>query len=428
MASIGSSLRDEDEVRLQEFFSRRVRFHLLYKSSHHGAGIDQLLERFDLHGKYLLTVFLESVSIRGAFISESLLHGKSFSDKEAFVFTMSSYSGERFPRGCYKRDPFPVSVGSDFISIGKGLNLQLLNGSWYVTFSKHVFYNGTVSDNNVCCKDVELHRVQDVNDILPNPWREALLLGPVGSGKSSFINSVRSTMYNRFVHLPNIGTAVEGFTQKMTTYNIRVKERGCLGVLSLCDVMALGDDDSSGLSHDDALAVIKGHVPDGYKFQKGVTISDTVKGYIADPTLTDQIHCVLFVLDASKMASYSSSLEAMLKKLHAAISDLGIPQLVLLTHVDRVCLGVQKDVKDVYYSQAVQEKMQKAATMVGLPLSYILPVKNYFSTLTVDCNTDILLLSVVMSILQAVDDSLEDQYTSSFVSSTPVIDFGHLGI
>lgn len=55
--------------------------------------------------------------------------------------------------------------------------------------------------------------------------------------------------------------------------------------------------------------------------------------------------------------------------------------------------------------------MKKAAGLVGLPLSYVLPVKNYVSQLTVDCNTDILLLSVVMSILQAVDDTLEDQYT-----------------
>lgn len=54
--------------------------------------------------------------------------------------------------------------------------------------------------------------------------------------------------------------------------------------------------------------------------------------------------------------------------------------------------------------------MQKAAMLVGLLLSYVLQVKNYVSRLTVDCNTDILLLSAVMSILQAVNDSLEDQY------------------
>lgn len=55
--------------------------------------------------------------------------------------------------------------------------------------------------------------------------------------------------------------------------------------------------------------------------------------------------------------------------------------------------------------------MKKAAELVGLPLSYVLPVRNYVYQLTVDCSTDILLLSVVMGILQAVDDTLEDQYS-----------------
>lgn len=44
---------------------------------------------------------------------------------------------------------------------------------------------------------------------------KALLLGPVGSGKSCFINSIRSTMYKRIVHLPNVGTSASGFTKKV---------------------------------------------------------------------------------------------------------------------------------------------------------------------------------------------------------------------
>lgn len=32
----------------------------------------------------------------------------------------------------------------------------------------------------------------------------------------------------------------------------------------------------------------------------------------------------------------------------------GIPQLILLTHVDQVCPSVQKDLKDIYSSHTVQ--------------------------------------------------------------------------
>lgn len=50
---------------------------------------------------------------------------------------------------------------------------------------------------------------------------KALLLGPVGSGKSCFVNSIRSTMYKRIVHLPNVGTAKNGFTKKVVEKSTR---------------------------------------------------------------------------------------------------------------------------------------------------------------------------------------------------------------
>lgn len=39
----------------------------------------------------------------------------------------------------------------------------------------------------------------------------------------------------------------------------------------------------------------------------------------------------------------------------------GIPQLVLLTHVDQVCPSVQEDLKYVYFSQIVQDKVRRLA-------------------------------------------------------------------
>ena len=65
--------------------------------------------------------------------------------------------------------------------------------------------------------------------------------------------------------------------------------------------------------------------------------------------------------------------------------------------------------------------MQKAAELVGLPLSYVLPVKNYISQLSVDLNTDILLLSAFNTILQAVDDTLEDQYPADVITQPQIL-------
>ncbi|KAF5893755.1 interferon-induced protein 44-like, partial [Clarias magur] len=400
MAFIVSSLGNEKEVRLQRFFSPPVRFHLLYKSSHHGSqSSQQLFSSFDTNGKYLLAVFLQSGSVRGAFMSKSLKHGTEFSDPEAFVFEINEHDATQFPvinpakavTVSNQQNPagprYKFAQNSVGISFGNCLNLKLENGSWNVSFCTDVTYGTTwAQENNVYCLDVELHRVQEMADILPTPWNEvswtdttrealrqefvsyklpanypvsqvkALLLGPVGSGKSCFINSIRSTMYKRIVRLPNVGTAVHGFTKKLTTYDIHGEKRGSPTVLSLCDVMALGDDDTAGLTFSDALAVIKGHVPKGYKFQPDTPITDAVSSYNAKPSKNEQVHCVLFTLDASKLTKYPSSLKSTLRKLNTTLSDLGIPQLIVLTHVDQVCLAVKENLKNVYSSRTVQEK------------------------------------------------------------------------
>ena len=59
--------------------------------------------------------------------------------------------------------------------------------------------------------------------------------------------------------------------------------------------------------------------------------------------------------------------------------------------------------------------MQKAAEFVSMPMCHVLPVKNYAVELDTDCNNDILILSAVHSVLQAIDDTLDDQCVSSTV-------------
>ncbi|XP_046729261.1 interferon-induced protein 44-like isoform X2 [Silurus meridionalis] len=440
MASIVSSLNNEQEKLLQNFFSTPVRLHLLYKSSHHGANVAQLLSSFDNYGKFFIAVFLPSGSVRGAFMSKSLKCGTEFSDAEAFVFEIKEHDAKQFP----------VINAAKAITVSRQKAAHHQDGFGFGSSTTYTQTADVIAFGS-CCADVELHRVQDVFGLFPTPWREvswtdttreslrkefvsfklptnypvsqmkALLLGPVGSGKSCFINSIRSTMYKRIVHLPNVGTAVNGFTKKLNNYDIRGGKGGSPTVLSFCDMMAFGDDDSTGLSSADAISVIKGHIPKGYKFQPDAPATDAVSGYKKNPSINEQVHCVLFMLDAYKLGSYPSSLKSTLRKLHTTTSELGIPLLILLTHVDQVCPAVQENLMHVYSSRNVQEKMEKAAELVGLPLCYVLPVKNYVSQLTVDCNTDILLLSAVMSILQAVDDTLEDQYPVQWPLSRSLI-------
>ncbi|KPP57938.1 hypothetical protein Z043_124285, partial [Scleropages formosus] len=140
-------------------------------------------------------------------------------------------------------------------------------------------------------------------------------------------------------------------------------------------------------------------------FQPEAPIQPSTAGYRLDPSLKDKIHCVVFTLDACELTFYSNGLKETVRKLRSEISDLGTPQFVLLTHMDLVCTS---GMRDIYTSRVVQAKMQEAAELAGMPLSFVLPVKNYASELAVDCDIDILLLGAVAQILQAIEDSLED--------------------
>ncbi|XP_034439664.1 interferon-induced protein 44-like [Hippoglossus hippoglossus] len=230
-----------------------------------------------------------------------------------------------------------------------------------------------------------------------------LLLGPVGSGKSSFISSVHSVFNGRVTIRAMVGSSSTCFTKKLQSFTICGQKREVPTRLVLCDAMGLGDGEMTGLTLHDILSVIKGHVPEGHKFCPDQAVRSETGNYVKWPSLKDKIHCVAFVLDASKIATYSKGLRASFQQLREHISDLGIHQVALLTHVDEICPNTAKDVSMVYKSQVIKETMSKAADLMGMATSYIVPVKNYSSELDLNVNTDVLLLSAVEHILQYVD-------------------------
>ncbi|XP_013866258.1 interferon-induced protein 44-like [Austrofundulus limnaeus] len=253
----------------------------------------------------------------------------------------------------------------------------------------------TVSSYRPSCKEVTQARV--------------LLLGPVSSGKSSFISSVQSVFHGRVTNRAMVGfSSSTSFTKKLQSFNIRTQKGGENTGLVLCDIMGLGDGELTGLTLHDVLSVIKGHVPEGHKFSPDKPVGSETVGYVKTPSLKDKIHCVAFVMDASKISTQNKGLGSAFKQLREHISDLGVHQVALLTHIDKVCQGTAKDIGHVYKSQSIKETMSKAGALLGMSTSSIVPVKNYSSELDLDVNMDVLLLSAVDHILQYADLFFQD--------------------
>ncbi|TRZ01140.1 hypothetical protein DNTS_007860 [Danionella cerebrum] len=227
-----------------------------------------------------------------------------------------------------------------------------------------------------------------------------LLIGPVGAGKSSFISSIQSIFFGRVINCAMVGSSSSScsFTKKLHSFCIRGSGEAMSVVM--CDIMGIGDGECIGLTLHDMLSVIKGHVPEGHKFSPDQPVGADTEGFISNPSMNDKVHCVVFVVDCSKVNSYDKSFSATFEQLREYISHLGVHQVALVTHVDQVCEATGRDITQVYRSKSVQQAMTKAGELLGMPTSYIVPVKNYCSELNLEQSTDVLLLKALDHILQ----------------------------
>ncbi|XP_053178973.1 interferon-induced protein 44-like [Scomber japonicus] len=288
--------------------------------------------------------------------------------------------------------PKQIISSTQFPAAWPKLESQWRGVEW--TEDKRTSLMKTVSSYRPSCEEATQARV--------------LLLGPVSSGKSSFISSVQSVFHGRVTNRAMVGSSSASFTKKLQSFNIHSQKGEDPTGLVLCDVMGLRDGEVSGMTLHDILSVIKGHVPEGHKFSPDQPVRSETVGYVKKPSIKDKIHCVAFVVDATKILTYPKGLSTTFRQLREHICDLGVHQVALLTHIDEICSDTAKDVTQVYESRIIRDIMDKAAALLGMSTSYIVPVKNYSSELDLDVNTDVLLLSAVDHILQYADLYFQD--------------------
>uniref|UniRef100_A0A8C4SYM5 Interferon-induced protein 44-like n=1 Tax=Erpetoichthys calabaricus TaxID=27687 RepID=A0A8C4SYM5_ERPCA len=417
MTTLCPHLDRQSEKQLRMFFNGNVKFSLLYQGSFHGFNFTEIQHKCTNQGQIIMVGYLEDGLVLGGCMSKGLINqNTTLKDETAFHFSADQSE--------------PVkTVHFEYNAVRFDSDLRFFQSN---VRNNTVSVTGSQLEGEKILEELEVYRVEDAYDLLETPWREltsteekrnllkesvvsykpptdlvsqarVLLVGPVGAGKSSFISSVCSVFHGRVSIQAMVGTAARSFTTKFRSYTIKATRGGEATPLVLCDMMGLGETDLSGVKMKDVLQVIKGHVPEGYKFNPSDPISSDSKGYVEEPTVKNKIACVAFVLDASRVSAYPEPVQEALKELRLKISDLGVPQVALLTHTDEVCNSVAEDVKYIYQSQVVQDEVYAAGKLLGLPISCIVPVKNYSSELELNCSTDILILSAVDLILQYVD-------------------------
>ncbi|XP_067298254.1 interferon-induced protein 44-like isoform X2 [Pseudorasbora parva] len=237
-----------------------------------------------------------------------------------------------------------------------------------------------------------------------------LVAGQIGAGKSSFINSVCSAFQGEIVCEALADTSQSAsshsFTERMKVYRIRSGDADL--PFEMCDVKGLEPEKISMALPEDIVNIIYGHVRDGYKFSKDKTLPKEDDHYNETPSLSDQAFCLVYVLagDTLHLHADDNILFEKLRFIRQSISDNGIPQVIVMTKVDEACPLVKNDLKKVYLSKKIKEKMELCSLKLGVPMSNIFPVKNYSEEIDTDDNVDVLILKAFDQIVRFADGRL----------------------
>lgn len=260
----------------------------------------------------------------------------------------------------------------------------------------------------LCCSD-NRNVLQEINNF--QPVKEdvehirIMLHGPAGSGKSSFINSVETTLRGRMSGQA-LANSISGdsFTTKYKTYKIPQKSPGTFYPFVFTDIMGLEGAANRGVCVEDIKLAMKGHVNDGYVFNPQAKLNSTDPHYNSCPTVNDQTHVLVCIISASTMSLMSQDFFQKMKEVRSAARDLDIPQMAILTKIDEACPEVQSDIGNVYKSKFVKKQMDELSQSLGIPLNCIFPVKNYHCEISRDEDIEQLILMALKPMIDFGED------------------------
>ncbi|XP_026054140.1 interferon-induced protein 44-like [Carassius auratus] len=447
--SITSNLTEEQRKQLCDLLGN-VELSLLYKASVHGYNASAFHKRCDLQGPTLLVAYNHSGYIFGGYTSVDYAQsGQYITDKEAFLFSVhgnhsirinvnSEYKARLDDAGgpnfgqqlyfCYKNQPAVYS--QEYCC--KGMVKMIIDK----TFS---FNPATLYGNDTQLTECEVYKVEDDPDVSAEekPWRNVLwtadrraelmeiirnhkplmrsvsrvrilMIGPVGAGKSSFFNSINSIFTGHVTNKAMSGSAGTSLTVQFRTYPVNDGREGKPLPFVLCDTMGLEEQSGAGLDIEDISSILQGHIPDRYKFNPMAPFQPDEQKSSRPASLQEKIHCVVYVIDSTKISLMSNKLQEKLASIRRKVNSLGIAQIVLMTKVDEACPLVEENLQSVYVSSYIKSKVQEVSSGLGVPVSCVLPVKNYSQELELELNCDVLLLTALQQMLRFADDYFDD--------------------
>lgn len=246
--------------------------------------------------------------------------------------------------------------------------------------------------------------VTEILELRPTRKLNLLVLGPVGAGKSSFVNSVISVAKGRKFAMADTGfNGASSVTLELTKYTNEL-----LCGFNLYDCMGIEQDGGIGMLENDARLLFEGHIKNKYKFIKERPISENSTYYNRDPNVYDQMHCIILVMSAENiLTGMTNAYVRKMQRLQKIIKEKHIPRVLILTKVEQICDEVERDISLMFRSEKIYEAVKKASEVFVISQASIHPVKNYEEDFNVGPITNIPILLALRQAMHYATDRVE---------------------
>ncbi|XP_067680291.1 interferon-induced protein 44-like [Haliotis asinina] len=237
-----------------------------------------------------------------------------------------------------------------------------------------------------------------------------LLVGQIGAGKSSYLNSLTSAFRGHVTSSVPTGSAPHSLTLQNEQHSIYTEPSKEPLKLRLWDTRGFEQGMSQSMVSD-IQDIIRGRPPSSMRM---LTLMSNLWNRQPERQLTQReeellqqkIHCVAFVIDGTVIDGLPQGVKDAFAQIKKTANEDGIPQTVLLTKIDKVSMMVNNNLSLALHSTQVRDLVEQTATLFELPRSHVFPVKNYEHESELNDDVDRLTLLSFRQMMRFTDDFL----------------------
>ncbi|XP_022309286.2 interferon-induced protein 44-like [Crassostrea virginica] len=244
------------------------------------------------------------------------------------------------------------------------------------------------------------------------------MIGGVGVGKSSFLNTVvtalmdKNRIYRDYLTSP-LKTA-ESKTKTFQIEKMKIEDRKDLPI-RFYDCPGIDKEEDRTMTLDVLEAVINGHVKDDSKFDPEEIRKKQGESYRKYPSLKNAMHCLVYVIKAS--TNVLEPKDETLKKMKAIQRRINGPrdvkQVAIVTCIDEI--GVPNmDMENIFKYKCVKTICEDVARFLQMDLQSVHPVANYYEEIKPSAAKNALSLMALWDIFECGERYIQKKLEKRF--------------